>query len=240
MPSFQHATAGATLQHSGHNFRFTIHAGPQSSEWDRVLASDPWRCMELALPAAIKDEARTYLSQGRDLFNAAHRVGMTSRPLLLYYSFMNVAKALIKIRQPTLDLRGATHGINEPETNQRAQRFRLTSQQISIQNANPNKVHVLNELASALGWPQLAPGKRFNIPVLLSQNSSNSSFLFNNQPRGRDATPNYRWRVSFQPTEPTALGFDLHQARTRIKSINATLEALLPRILLAARIRHRP
>src|SRR5438552_2853547 len=125
--------------------------------------------MELALPATIAEEAGTYLSQGRDLFDAAERVGMTSRPLLLYYSFMNLAKALIKSRQPALDLRGATHGIDEPQTNRLAQRFRLTSQQVRIQHPNQNRAHLLNAFAAMLGWAPLPPARQFHIPTLLSQ-----------------------------------------------------------------------
>jgi YaaC-like Protein len=40
-------------------------------------------------------EAVAFLEQARDFFTAARSEGVSSNPLILYYAFLNLAKALI-------------------------------------------------------------------------------------------------------------------------------------------------
>ena len=114
-------------------FRFTTYAGEEQHQWSRMLASNPWRCMELALSDNKHADARAFLNQAHDFFVASESVGPTSRPLVLYYAFLNLAKTLIKIRSPSTDLKAAFHGITESSANREAQRFRLTA----IDNSDP-------------------------------------------------------------------------------------------------------
>jgi hypothetical protein len=169
MPSFPHPTEGQVLTRGKEPFEFTIYAGSKGAEWDRMLASNPWRCMELALRTADQVEARAFLTQARDFFGAADNAGPTSRPLLLYYGFLNLAKTLIKAKAPQIDLKRAFHGIRESPDNRAAQRFRLTSQSVEIQNARANSAHILNEFAEAIGWQRLVAGRNYFVCDLLSQ-----------------------------------------------------------------------
>jgi YaaC-like Protein len=134
-----------------------------------MLASNPWRCMELQLSRGKHEEARAYLRQGRDFFTAAESAVSTARPLLLYYGFLNLAKALVKVRSAACDLSGAMHGVREPSANRRAQRFRLTSQGVEIDHPRNNRVSVLNEFANVIGSPVLPAGGNYNVCELLGQ-----------------------------------------------------------------------
>ena len=169
MPSLRHQTPGLVLKDGEVDFRFTIFCGRTKNKWGRMLASNPWRCMELELKDDRLAEARAFLAQGRDFFTAAADSGWTSRPLLLYYGFLNLAKTLIKVRNPRLNLTGAFHGLNETRENQAAQRFRLTSQSVTIQDPRRNRAHILNEFARAIEWAPLTAGARYEICDLLAQ-----------------------------------------------------------------------
>jgi hypothetical protein len=100
---------------------------------------------------------------------AAGGSGWTSRPLLLYYGFLNLAKTLIKFRNPRLDLTGAFHGLKESSQNQAARRFRLTSQSVTIQGPRRNRAHILNEFAKAIEWTPLPTEAGYDVCDLLAQ-----------------------------------------------------------------------
>nr|WP_193826297.1 YaaC family protein [Pseudomonas aeruginosa]QOJ62940.1 YaaC domain-containing protein [Pseudomonas aeruginosa]QOJ63493.1 YaaC domain-containing protein [Pseudomonas aeruginosa]QOJ66772.1 YaaC domain-containing protein [Pseudomonas aeruginosa] len=83
-----------------------------------LFALDPWSIIEGSIsrkcPAAAKEEAQACLRQARDFFQAANQAGtLESRPLSLYYSYMNLVKAfcLTRGQQPTFDK--AQHGLSE-------------------------------------------------------------------------------------------------------------------------------
>jgi hypothetical protein len=64
-------------------------------------------------PAAKdRDEALSYIDQAEEYFNAGMEGGMSVRPVLLYYSMLNLAKCLIKTRRPALDMSRARHGLS--------------------------------------------------------------------------------------------------------------------------------
>lgn len=83
-----------------------------------LFSLDPWAIINLAIkekcPSASKDEAIACMLQSRDFYESATEAGkLSSRPLTLYYCFMNLAKALCltKGRRPTFDK--AQHGLSE-------------------------------------------------------------------------------------------------------------------------------
>ncbi|MBM4093888.1 MAG: hypothetical protein FJ276_31455 [Planctomycetes bacterium] len=130
MPSFHHQKTGKCLTVAGHPIRFSIYAAGAKPQHTRMLASNPWRCMELALNQNGKSDADclAYLRQAHDFHVASEAAKATARPLLMYYSFLNLAKMLIKSKVPSLDLTHAIHGIAEPPGNSQSDRFTLTSQ----------------------------------------------------------------------------------------------------------------
>lgn len=83
-----------------------------------LFSLDPWAIINLAIkekcPVAAKDEALACMLQARDFYESATEAGkLSSRPLTLYYCFMNLAKALCLTKgiQPTFDK--AQHGLSE-------------------------------------------------------------------------------------------------------------------------------
>ena len=59
-----------------------------------------------------REEALAYIEQAEEYFNAGTEGKRPAvKPVLLYYSMLNLAKCLIKVREPTLDMAQARHGL---------------------------------------------------------------------------------------------------------------------------------
>lgn len=174
MPSFPHPREGTAVKPGGHPIRFLLYAptdaNQPTSDVGRMLASNPWKCMELHLAAQKRSAVRTqaFLKQAQEFFTAAEQAGPLSQPVLMYYGFLNLAKMLILHRNPGTDLSRALHGIGEPNDNIR-KRFTLTSQKVLIQASRNGRVVVLNELAQTLGYGRLTVGKEWFVRDLLAQ-----------------------------------------------------------------------
>lgn len=135
----------------------------------RMLASNPWKCLELHLASqrSTAQKACSFLRQASHFYDAAERAG-TAKPVLLYYAFLNLAKAIILHKRPAIDLSRAIHGIRESQGNV-PQRFTLTSQRVALQPARPARPAILNEFCQALGYAKLATNREWGIRDLLSQ-----------------------------------------------------------------------
>lgn len=171
MPSFPHAREGTAVKRTGYPVHFVLYARSRANAGtNRMLASDPWKCIELHLLEQPKTAptACSFLHQAYDFFHAAGSAGPIPRPVLMYYAFLNLAKAIILHRKPKRDLRRALHGIVESRHNVR-QRFTLTSQEVVIMPAQPGRVAVLNELGHTLGYPRFRTNSSWNVCDLLAQ-----------------------------------------------------------------------
>ena len=79
---------------------------------------DPWAILfeavyrsNLAKPKV--SEALSYLDQAEDYFNAGSQGWrLNVKLVLLYYSMLNLAKCLLIVRSPTLDMTQARHGLS--------------------------------------------------------------------------------------------------------------------------------
>ncbi len=60
-----------------------------------VLTQEPWTYVSLWLKRKKKTTALAYWDQAQDFQKASEYVSINSRPLILYYSFMNASKALL-------------------------------------------------------------------------------------------------------------------------------------------------
>jgi len=171
MPSFSHQRKGKPVRIGNQPVRFTIFGGGDNAKQVRMLASNPWRCMELALRAEKRSaqDSLAYLRQAHDFHIAAEAAKATARPLLMYYSFLNLAKMLVKHRNPGKDLTHASHGISEAPQNTERQRVTLTAQAVRVQKAFAGYVPVLREFATAIGWKPLPAKSRHKVCDLLAQ-----------------------------------------------------------------------
>lgn len=97
-----------------------------------IVTSDPWSLLRhLAarkLPARQEAIALAYIDQAVDFFEAARNPQLGSKPLLYYYSFLNVVKAALLIHGVALPPKNQ-HGISDPRANQRT-RLRFAGQTV--------------------------------------------------------------------------------------------------------------
>jgi len=127
-----------------------------------VLTDDPWTFVALSLKRRKKDEALFYWEQGYQFHRAAEGLPLQSVPLVLYYSFMNAAKALLAAKGIPFV---AHHGVKEWNTST-GTRLSLRSVGVQIKNTG-----VLPSLSSYYG--ETEPRKRhtlqelfFNLPFV--------------------------------------------------------------------------
>jgi hypothetical protein len=97
-----------------------------------VLTNSPWDFVSLWLKRQGKADALLFWGQARVFADASQGVPVQSAPLLLYYSFMNAAKALLSAKGVRFD---EHHGI-------RAHNMRGSSRKIALSNEG---VRILNK-----------------------------------------------------------------------------------------------
>lgn len=95
-------------------YRTTRRFGLQST----LFARDPWNVIVANIrkrcPATARDEAEACVEQAQDFYNASLTATLASaRPLLLYYSFMNLVKAYGLTTSTVPTFARAQHGVSE-------------------------------------------------------------------------------------------------------------------------------
>ena len=172
MPSFRHQRDGKEMTIDHRPIPFSSFAGIDKPRQRRMLAANPWRCMELTLRSkkTTTEECLAYLRQAHDFLIAAEAAKATARPLLLYYSFLNLAKALAKHLCPAKDLVHANLGISEAQTNTKCKKFTLTAQKVKVKRSYGKYASILREFSRALGWnPPPTVDASYRVCDLLSQ-----------------------------------------------------------------------
>lgn len=139
-----------------------------------LFSLDPWAIIDQAIkatcPSGAKAEALACLHQARDFYEGAiDTQRVSARPLVLYYCFMNLVKALCLTRGPQTTFDKAQHGLSEML---RAPGNRELTDAFLRAFPSPNKNGDLQNFAefmSALTGNVLPAQQDFNIPVLLPQ-----------------------------------------------------------------------
>lgn len=95
-------------------YKTTRRFGVQST----LFALDPWNVIVANIrqrcPVTAKAEAEACVEQAQDFYNASLTATLASaRPLLLYYSFMNLVKAYCLTNSVAVSFDKATHGVSE-------------------------------------------------------------------------------------------------------------------------------
>ena len=89
----------------------------------RVVTADPWAFFRhLAMDCSRRQDrgrAAAFVEQAFDFFEAAANPQIGSKPVLYYYSFLNLAKSALLIRQVPIPTE-LKHGISDPRANARA------------------------------------------------------------------------------------------------------------------------
>ena len=146
--------------------RTTRRYGLQS----RVFATDPWAVIRNSInkrcPAVSKAQAQAFREQAQDYFKAAEVAGLfTTKPVLLYYSFLNIAKAFVLTRKGRSAYITAYHGLKE----------RLRPPYVELENsvleAIPSgpSVNIFDDFLNVLRGNGLGGNITFQVTKLLPQ-----------------------------------------------------------------------
>jgi len=136
----------------------------------RVVTFDVWTYMKhiaaKRLSGPREAEAVAFLDQAFEFFQAADNPQLASRPLLYYYSFLNLTKMAILTHGVQLPA-AAKHGISDPRANKRT-RLRLEGQTIRVVPRATDHSQVFPELVALLG-DQIPEQRDYKIIDLLAQ-----------------------------------------------------------------------
>jgi YaaC-like Protein len=130
MAKLQPPRQGEILKTTGIEVQYSFWPARRGKRWKlqrRLYVKDPWATLFEAvyrsgIQRARVDEALSYLDQAEHYFNAGTQVGgrISVKPVLLYYSVLNLAKSLLAARNTALDLSGARHGLSADHSHLRA------------------------------------------------------------------------------------------------------------------------
>jgi hypothetical protein len=150
MPGLSPARDGKPLSTNGILVPYSFWPTQHTTRWKlqrRLYVKDPWATLNEAvyrsdIPRRRIDEALYYLEQAEDYFNAGTQTSgrISVKPVLLYYSLLNLAKCLLAVRRPTLDLSHAYHGLSATRPAQRA----ILGDEIRVQSS-PQRVNAFAE-----------------------------------------------------------------------------------------------
>lgn len=123
---------------------------------DVVFAVDPWAVIEGAVndqvtSEAHRHEALAFLQQARAFYQAG-AARTPASPLLTYYAFLNLGKAVILSRGFTGSLDGARHGLSETHVG-----TGLSGSSVVVWDGG-SKVNVFAELIERLGFQRPSTG----------------------------------------------------------------------------------
>lgn len=124
-----------------------------ASRRPRVVTSDVWAYMKHVatdrLPKAREAEAVAFIDQAFEFFQAADNPQIGSRPLLYYYSFLNLAKMALLVHRVRIPP-APKHGIADPRANIRT-RLRVPGQTVRIEKCAQDHSQIFPEFVRTLG-----------------------------------------------------------------------------------------
>lgn len=146
------------------NRRFGLHS--------RIFASSPWAVMtqvvENSLSCDPHDQARAFLSQAQNFYEIARDSHLSpTKPLLFYYSFLNLAKALSLVKGVESGYEKAVHGLSE-NTPAGGREFFDSQVKVQWRQSNPSP-RIYNDLKRSLGGRIHANGRSYELKSILAQ-----------------------------------------------------------------------
>jgi len=138
----------------------------------RILTANPWACMRSSVNERFKlgpqrNRALAFLLQAEEFYEAGREPRLTARPLLYYYSFMNLSKAFLTVRH-NATLSACMHGLKEGTENVR-KRMTITSQEVKVNDVGGTRTQVYREMVQSCGFAVPAKPKPVTLVTLLEQ-----------------------------------------------------------------------
>lgn len=163
--SYKHAKAGEVVAFKKIPIPYTFW--PEAYvKHNRLVTSNPWACMATHLKMNVKDskvrsQSLAFIEQSEDFSNSANTARIGSKPLLYYYSFLNLAKAYLAVRKNTC-LSKCGHGLIDYDKGLKG-RLTITSLKVKTEDHTPKRMSVYRETVEALGFnvPHMGPTSQF-------------------------------------------------------------------------------
>jgi len=135
-----------------------------------IFAYNPWAVIKnsirLRCPDSAKAQALAFIGQAEDYFKAATSGGViAAKPVLLYYSFLNLAKAFALTEGKASNLGKIGHGLSEQGGG--GQKF--SGAYIEAYQSTTKKVQAFDIFQEALTGGRLTTKKEYKMPHLIPQ-----------------------------------------------------------------------
>jgi hypothetical protein len=165
------ARVGDPLKLDDRDLAFSYLAQPMEPGRPRrtelLFAKSPWAVVEAAIANRIsarphQRRAAAFLQQAEDFYATAGRP-LSTTPLLYYYAFLNLAKVLLIVRQQTIDLSNAVHGLRDDRGDNPQQGY------VAISKPYGGVTSVYSELLRALRFSPPQPKMKYKVPELLAR-----------------------------------------------------------------------
>lgn len=118
----------------------------------RIVTADVWALLRHLVVQRLKGQNETvalaYVRQALEFYEAAEGP-IRSKPLLYYYSFLNLAKAALLFESVPLPP-AVVHGISDPRANER-KRIVLKGQRVRMEASGPKRNCIFPEFVEVLG-----------------------------------------------------------------------------------------
>jgi hypothetical protein len=159
---------GSSLRISGQRINFspwpTKRGGRGYVLQPEVLSNAPWDVIEYAIKGKYGSRSSnrkvclSFLEQAKAFYFASETYDEAARPLLLYYSFLNLAKCFIQYTGTQPDLDNAQHGLWE----RRGKRAFFGSTVHAARTSTRNK-NVFDLFGQSLGLNALSTNKSYKV-----------------------------------------------------------------------------
>lgn len=137
----------------------------------RIFTSDPWALIAAGIadscPKKSREAALAYRSQAEDFYDAAISMGnrnLGAKPLLLYYSFLNLSKAYLLTRGHAAPNDRPGHGISEKARIRQVEGAKLT-----VYPSQPRKPQLFSQFLYALTGTAVTKTQHYRLGSLMPQ-----------------------------------------------------------------------
>lgn len=175
MPPLPDARKGKPILISKNPVGFSYWPAEKSARYYKLkpllFTTNPWSLIAQSIktkcPQPARKAAAAFLQQAEDNFFAANSAGViAAKPVLLYYSYMNLAKALILTRRLQTNCDDATHGVRERQRNTSG---RITAAYLKTDAVGGTSVRLFSDFLRVFDGVGLAVVKNYDLSVLMPQ-----------------------------------------------------------------------
>jgi hypothetical protein len=144
------------------------HGGARVS--DPLFATTPWGVMEGAVNDKLarskaREEAFAFLHQAHEFYESA-AARTSANPLLYYYAFLNLGKALLLVRGSPSPLAKARHGLSERYSGTGADPRKSS---VQVAGVKSGELNVYQELMTRLGFTPPTNGTNYAVTDVFAQ-----------------------------------------------------------------------